>query len=112
MKQIELNGEKYLLLFNNRVHTFLRTKHNIDPFKPDEKIDWMDDPEVVEDIGYLAAKEGSKFKGEDLQLTKDQFSALLTGQAAMQILQEYIESVNSWANYIIENTKKQSPGTK
>lgn len=113
MKQIEINGEKYLLLVNNRVHTLLRTEFNVDPFNTKQKVDWMDDPDVVERIGYLSAVEGAKLKGEKLELSQDQFGAYLTGEAAMDILSIYMESVTRWAEHIMENTeKKQNPGKK
>lgn len=104
MKQIKLSdGKDYLFMFSHRVTTQIRAEIDFDPFKED----WLDNPSIIEGIGYYGAVEGSTFKGEKFPYSKDQFGALLDGPAAIEVVKEYVDTLRRWAEYMIANTEKK-----
>lgn len=100
-----INGEEVLLVFNNKTTKLVQAKYKgFDPFKSD---DWMDDPEIIDYLGYQAASQGAVVEGKEFKYSLEQFGALLSAPNAIEIIKYFVKTFNEYAQYIIDNTKKK-----
>ena len=109
MQYIEIKGKegeavKYLFLLNNKVFKKLFASKNIDPVN--DKMEWVDDPDVISFVGYEALKAGCEYDGIDLPFTEKQFGLVATRRVALEISNYLMRELQDAMMYAISHFPK------
>ena len=104
MRQIKINKKDYLISVNNRVVKTLFNVKKTDVLA-DDKMAWLDDPDIIEFVTWQALKEGEEYTGEKLDISKKDLRLHMDRVTSLEVQNDLIEELAKAWNYSLEKTK-------
>jgi hypothetical protein len=102
--KITINNKEYFGKINNRVIRQLFQEKKLDVLS-DDKMQWLDDPDILEYVCLLALKEGSRFEGVKLDIGIKDISLNMERWTAIELQNGLLEEITKAWTYVIEKNK-------